>query len=124
MAKGMGAPAIVVALMRLLPIWRKLVATAHTLPYDWAVLGDMMTGEPLTPDDWASVRQPTCVIAGEKSPQQLRRAAEALAAVLPQSEHRILEGQSHNVSMKALAPMLLEFFSRRDESTSARAASA
>src|SRR5262249_6087593 len=32
--RHMGAPAIVIAVMRLLPLWRKLVAIAPTLPYD------------------------------------------------------------------------------------------
>ena len=52
---------------------------------------------------------PTLVLAGEKSPAQLRKAAEALAAVLPDGKHRPLAGQSHNPSMEALAPALEEF---------------
>jgi len=39
MTKGMGMPSIVVAAMRLTPMWSKLRAVAHTLPYDWAVIG-------------------------------------------------------------------------------------
>ena len=50
------------------------------------------------------------VLAGEKSPTQLRDAARALADVLPNARHRTLEGQSHNVSMGALAPVLEEFY--------------
>ena len=110
MTKGMGIPPAIVALMRLAPFWSKLTAVAHTLPYDWAVLGDTMRGRPLASDEWAPVRTPALVIAGEKSPAQLRSAARALVDVLPNAEHRTLEGQSHNPSMKALAPVLEEFF--------------
>jgi pimeloyl-ACP methyl ester carboxylesterase len=108
--EGMGVPAIFVTLMRFTPFWSKLKAVAHTLPYDWAVMGDTMAGRPLAAGEWASVRTPTLVLAGEKSDERLRLAAEALAAVLPDARHRLLGGQSHNVSMPALAPVLDEFF--------------
>jgi pimeloyl-ACP methyl ester carboxylesterase len=116
MTKGMGVPRVVVALMRVMPFWSKLKAVAHTLPYDWAVMGDTMGGRPLAASEWASVRQPTLVLSGEKSPAQLRKAAQALAEVLPSAEHRPLRRQSHNVSMKALAPVLAEFFAGTDDS--------
>jgi len=35
----------------------------------------------------------------------------ALADVLPNAQHRVLEGQTHMVKAKALAPLLAEFFS-------------
>ena len=38
--RQVGAPAIVVAVMRLMPVWSKLKAVAHTLPYDAAIVGD------------------------------------------------------------------------------------
>ncbi len=113
MTKGMGVPGLIVTLMRFSPFWSKLKATAHTLPYDWAILGDTVSGKPLLPEQWASVTAPTLVIAGEKSPTQLREAAIAAAAVLPNAQHRELEGQSHNPSMKVLAPVLEEFFGGR-----------
>jgi pimeloyl-ACP methyl ester carboxylesterase len=111
MTKGMGAPRLLVSLMRLTPFWAKLKATSPTLPYDWAVLGDTMRGNPLDAEEWASVSAPTLVISGEKSPEPLRKAARALEAVVPNGKHRELKGQSHNPSMKAMAPVLEEFFS-------------
>jgi len=39
MRNSMGIPAPFVALMRLMPMWKGLKATAHILPYDWAALG-------------------------------------------------------------------------------------
>ncbi len=98
--------------MRVLPFWRKLKAVAHTLPYDWAVMGDTMAGKPLSRDEWSRVDQPTLVVAGEKSPAELREAAAALAAVLPNAQHRVLERQSHNPKMEGIAPVLAEFFRR------------
>lgn len=39
MRNAIGIPAPFVALMPLMPMWKALKATAHTLPYDWAALG-------------------------------------------------------------------------------------
>ena len=48
MREGMGAPGVFVNLMRLArPLWRNLEAVAHTLPYDYAVMGDTVGGRPL-----------------------------------------------------------------------------
>jgi pimeloyl-ACP methyl ester carboxylesterase len=113
MTKGMGIPPAIVGLMRLAPFWPKLKAVAHTLPYDWAVLGDTMAGRPLSAAEWAPVTAPTLVMSGEKTPAQLRKAADALADVLPNAEHQRLPGQSHNPSMEVLAPVLEEFFAAR-----------
>ena len=117
MTKGMGVPPLIVTVMRVTPFWSKLKAVAHTLPYDWAVLGDTMTGAPLDPDEWAGIGTPTLVMAGEKSPAQLRRAAEALVAVLPNAELQLLSGQSHNPAMKAVAPPVAAFFAEAAETT-------
>ena len=103
MREMFGAPAAVVAVMRLLPVWRRLKAVANTLPYDAAIMGDFSppTGQA------ASVATPTLVVGGEKSDARLRHAVRELADVLPSGRLRMLEGQGHNVSMEALAP---EFF--------------
>lgn len=110
MREGMGAPRPFVAFLRLArPIWRNLEAVAHTLPYDLAVMGDTVHGTPLRPEPWLSIATPTLVVDGGKSPASLRTAADALAGLLPHAERRTLAGQSHNLSMKALAPVLEEF---------------
>jgi pimeloyl-ACP methyl ester carboxylesterase len=111
MLNSMGVPAPFVALMRLMPMWKGLKATAHTLPYDWAALGKhTMYGAPLDPAEWASVTVPTLVVAGAKSPTELQRGSQALAEVLPLAELRKLEGVGHNPKMGVLAPVLVEFF--------------
>jgi pimeloyl-ACP methyl ester carboxylesterase len=125
MTEGMGAPSFFVNAMRLLPVWSRLKAVAHTLPYDWAILGDTISGKPLTPA-WRQVTAPTLVMAGEKSPLQLRNAAQALADILPFGTHRLLAGQSHNPSMKAQAPFIADFLgtNRRPDAALAQAPSA
>ena len=111
MRNAVGVPAPFVALMRLTPMWRGLKATAHTLPYDWAALGrHTMYGAPLDAEEWASVTVPTLVAYGAKSPAVLQQGSRALAEVLPNAKLRKLEGVSHNLKMKLLAPVLAEFF--------------
>jgi pimeloyl-ACP methyl ester carboxylesterase len=112
MRSGVELPAALVALMRVSPAWSKLKAVAHTAPYDAAIIGNLGTGRPLPRDRWSSVTAPTLVMAGGKSPAWLRNAMQALAAVLPNAEHRVLEGQTHVVKPKALAPVLEAFFGR------------
>jgi Alpha/beta hydrolase family len=111
MREGMGIPGFLVSLMRFTPFWSSLKATAHTLPYDWALLGDSTVGAPLRAGDWAPAAAETLVMSGERSPAQLRNAARALAEAMPRARHRALAGQSHNVKMRALAPVLTAFFS-------------
>jgi pimeloyl-ACP methyl ester carboxylesterase len=106
-----GMPAISIYIMRFLPIWSKLKAVAHTLPYDASILGDFSVQRRFT----ASVTAPTIVIGGEKSPVELRGAVSAVAEAVPGAKQRMLKGQTHNVSMKLLAPVLVEFFGVSDQ---------
>jgi pimeloyl-ACP methyl ester carboxylesterase len=111
MRNAIGIPAPFVALTRLMPIWKQMKESAHTLPYDWAALGaHRMYGAPLDPEEFASVKVPTLVVTGTKSPEALQSGSRGLAEVLPSGELRELEGVSHNIKMKKLAPVLAEFF--------------
>jgi pimeloyl-ACP methyl ester carboxylesterase len=110
MRNAIGIPAPFVALMPLMPMWKGIKACAHTLGYDWAALGaHNMCGAPLQRDEWASVTCPTLVVHGSRSPSSLQSGSRALAAVLPNAELRMLPGQNHNVSAKAIVPVLGEF---------------
>jgi hypothetical protein len=71
---------------------------------------DRQAGEPLPTERWDSVKAPTLVIGGGKSPAWMRHGMEDLAGVLPNARHRTLDGQTHLVKPKALAPVLVEFF--------------
>jgi pimeloyl-ACP methyl ester carboxylesterase len=105
-----GLPAFFIALMRLMPVWSKLKAVAHTIPYDGAIVQDNQRGKPLAADRWTSVTVPTLVMDGGKSPAWMRHANRSLANVLPKAQHRTLEGQTHMVKAEANAPTLVEFF--------------
>ena len=110
MTEVVGTPAEAVAAMRKAPTWPKLEALAHTLAYDVAVMGDTMAGKPLPPQRWASATVPTLVMDGGASPAWIRRSAQALAGILPNAQHRTLEGQTHDVAPDVLAPALAQSF--------------
>jgi pimeloyl-ACP methyl ester carboxylesterase len=69
-----------------------------------------MSGKPLPKGKWASASMPTLVITGGNSEPFFPADAKALVGILPNAQHRILEGQDHNVSPTALGPVLVEFF--------------
>lgn len=108
--RGVGVPRVVVALMRLSPLWPKLEAMAHTLPYDAALVRDVQRGEALPAGRWRSVAAPTLVMAGGRSPGWMRRGDRALADALPDARYLTLEGQSHVLKPAVHAPVLTEFF--------------
>lgn len=110
--RSVGVPALVVAIMRLTPVWRKLRAVAATLPYDGALVGDKQRGRPLPAGSWAAVRVPVRVMDGGKSPAWMRHGNRALAEILPDAEYRTIEGQTHTAKAKALAPHIAEFLAR------------
>lgn len=101
-----GMPAVLVAIIRLTPMWSKLKALAPTLIYDATIMGDGL----LPTERLASVTAPTMVIDGGKGPAGMHDAAQALADVLPNAQHHTLEGQTHDPNPKVLAPVLEEFF--------------
>lgn len=107
MVQMVGLPRLMVVVMRLMPFWSKLKATAHTLPYDAAIMGDFS----LPRETIAAVRVPTLVVSGEKSQAVLRNASNAVAEFLPGARRQVLKGQTHNVSMDVLGPVLREYFS-------------
>jgi pimeloyl-ACP methyl ester carboxylesterase len=111
MARVMGMPSLIPSLMSLWPpMWSKLKATAHTLPYEAALIDRHVRGRPVDDAYWVRVATPTLILSGEKSPQKLRKGAAAIAAALPHAEHRALPSVSHNVKMSTLAPVLADFF--------------
>ncbi len=108
--RRVGMPGVAAQLMRLVPPWRKMKAVAHTLPYDFAVLGDTQSGRPLPPERWSGISVPALVVVGGKSPVSMRNAMTALAGVVPGARFEVLDGQTHMVKAKAHAPLLSEFF--------------
>lgn len=110
MTKGMGAPGIVVGIMRLFPVWKQLTAVANTVGYDFRIMGATVGGAPLSHHEWSGVAVPTLVQSGGKSAQRVRTTAEDAAGALPEATHQSLPGQSHTVAPDVLAPALKAFF--------------
>jgi len=108
--KSVGVPAFAMALMRWLPVWGKVTAVAHTLPHDGAIVQEFQRGEPLPAMGWTNVTIPALAIDGGRSPAWIRNGTRALAAALSNAQYRTLEGQTHDVNAKTLAPVLKEFF--------------
>jgi pimeloyl-ACP methyl ester carboxylesterase len=104
-----GVPGIFITVMRLMPAWSKITAVAHTLPYDFAIVGPYQKGRPLPATRWSGATMPTLVMDGGKSPKWMRNATRALAGVLPNATYRTLDGQTHMIKPRALAPSLIEF---------------
>ena len=91
-------------------IWSRMIGVAHTIAYDAAFVGDVMQGKPLPTDRWARVTMPVLVLDGGASDAWMHHAADALAEVLPDASRQTLEGQTHAVDPKVLAPVIIEFF--------------
>jgi pimeloyl-ACP methyl ester carboxylesterase len=58
----------------------------------------------------ASVAVPTLVMGGSKSPAPLRNAVASVADAVPNAQRLTLKGQTHNVALKVLAPVVEQFF--------------
>jgi pimeloyl-ACP methyl ester carboxylesterase len=113
--KVVGVPAFGVFFMRLMPsVWPKLRDVAHTLPYDFAALGDTQSGGPLPEDlrnTMHAITAPTLVLVGGKSPRWMRHACDAVAQAVPGAVSRVVDGQNHTVAPKAISTVLADFFS-------------
>lgn len=104
--KLVGIPEAVVVQMRDAPFRPGLEAIAHTLVYDAMLIGDLSV--PTAP--LRSIKAPTLLVYGTRSPALMGTAAKALAVALADAEVRPLDGQTHDIEPTALAPVLLEFF--------------
>ncbi|MCU1535509.1 MAG: hydrolase [Glaciihabitans sp.] len=107
MVKMVGAPFFVPFMMRLMPkVWNQLKKTGVTLPYDALV----MDGFVVPTHRLARIQVPTIILGGSKGDAAMKKAVREVAAAIPGAQFRELEGQSHQVSEKALEPVLREFF--------------
>jgi pimeloyl-ACP methyl ester carboxylesterase len=94
--------------MRNSPAWPMFEAVAPTLAYDAAAMGDDRS---VPVKRAAEVVSPSLVMNGTVIPFMLD-TANALTEAIPHGQHRTLEGQPHDVDLKILAPVLVEFFSQ------------
>jgi pimeloyl-ACP methyl ester carboxylesterase len=103
-----GVPAGAIDGMRRSPGWATLLGIAPTLAYDDAALGNSAVPVELA----AALRVPALALGGGASPAFLRYGAESLADAVPDGEYVTLEGQTHDVSADAIAPVLAAFATR------------
>ena len=89
------------------PMWPMWEAVAPTLAYDAADMGEDAS---VPTEKAASVAVPALVMDGSASYPFMHVTALALAKAMPYTQHRTLEGQTHEVAPQVLAPVLVEFF--------------
>jgi len=101
-----GNPAEQIEGMQHAPVWPMFESVAPTLAYDAAAIGDDGS---VPAERAAKVTVPVLVMNGTAIPFMQNTATE-LAQAMPHAQQRTLEGQSHDVDLKVLAPLLVEFF--------------
>ena len=108
--KFVGAPDEAITKMKASPAWKGMVAMAPTMAYDNEILGDDRS---VPTKAAARIKVPTLVMDGGASagPMPFMRAtADKIAKAIPGAQRQTVEGQAHDVSSKALAPILVKFF--------------
>lgn len=105
-----GMPPQMIDGMRNGPAWRPLRSLAPTLVHDSAVLNSR-DGVPVPVARIQKIDAPILAIAGELSPPALRQSSQSVAAAAREGSYRVLPGQTHDVSIDALALVLIDFFS-------------
>lgn len=107
LVKMINLPAFVPLMLHFIPgVWKHQTAAAHTLPYEAKVLNNFIAPvERLT-----AISVPTRVMVGGKAAAVMAAAQTEIAESIPGAQHRVLDGQTHQVSEKAVAPQLIEFF--------------
>ncbi len=102
-----GTPSEMIAGMRQSPSWPTLKSVAPTLVYDAAAMGE----DRLPPiGRTGRVMVQALVMNGGAGMPFMKDTAISLAKAMPNAKHRVLEGERHDVSSEALAPVLIGFF--------------
>ncbi len=104
-----GTPPEQIEGMRHAPVWSQFEAVAPTLAYDAAVMGGEDCSAPTRRA--AKVTAPALILNGSELPF-MQDTAKSLAKAIPHAQQRTLEGQSHDVNLQVLAPVLVEFFTQ------------
>lgn len=103
---AIGTPPEALEGMKRSPDWDAIKKIDFTLTYDYAVLGDGDVPEEIV----KAIRVPLLVMNGEKSMAFMGSAADRIAALVPQSQRKTLEGQAHQAEAEVVVPVLVEFF--------------
>jgi len=107
---GLMMPESAIEKERQAPYWPHLESLAHTLIYDFEILGDRISGKPLPASLADKITIPVLILDGGDSPMTLRNPAASLAELLPITTGRTLEGMGHGAPTDVLAPILESFF--------------
>jgi hypothetical protein len=99
-----GLPAEIIKGMRQSPEWPIMEALAPTLAYDNAIMG----GGSLPVEAAKAATMPTLVLDGSESPAFMHEAVSSTKSCTRRAEN--IQGQTHEVSPKVLAPVLVAFF--------------
>ncbi len=105
-----GTPANQIEGMRKTPVWSVLEAVAPTLLYDASAMGGADRSVPV--ERLSHITASTLVMCGGAGAPFMKETALVIKKAIPKAEYRILEGQTHAVASKVVAPVLTEFFSR------------
>jgi len=101
--------------MRQAPFWPMLEAVAPSLVNDATV----MFGRNFTPQKelLETIRMPVLALSGDVDmlpgvdTSFFRKAAQAIADMVPHGKYQVLPGQNHDVKADVIAPVLSEFYS-------------
>ena len=103
-----GMPTDQIEAMRQSPAWPMLESIAPTLAYDHAYILGKDSSIPT--ERISLVTAPTLVMNGGASYPFMNDTAQALSKAIPNAKLRTIEGQTHDVDVDILAPVLVEFF--------------
>lgn len=117
MCSVVGMPNLLGYVFRLMPMWGKLKAVAHTLPYDLTILAQEAPFSPAA----QALAVPTLLAGGGKSPPPLKAAVTRVAGALPGASLRWVEGQTHNLGADAAVALMRDYFLGDVDSGVARA---
>jgi pimeloyl-ACP methyl ester carboxylesterase len=105
--KFVETPAEMIDGMRQSPAWPVFETIAPTLMYDADDMGENRT---VPVDRAARVTASTLAMNGGAGFPFMYDSAKTIANAVPNGQLRTLEGQTHNVNLEVLAPVLIEFF--------------
>jgi pimeloyl-ACP methyl ester carboxylesterase len=114
MGKVAGLPEQILAGMKQAPFWPMMEAVAPSLVNDATV----MFGRDFTPQKelLEKISVPVLALSGDVDmlpgvdTSFMRKAAQAIANMVPHGKYQLLPGQSHNVDAEVIAPVLSEFY--------------
>ena len=93
--------------------WPDILAIAHTLAYDVAVLD--RANHSAWADQWASVTQPVLAMVGEETQPIFPPVAAALAESLPNARAAEIDAAHHSVRPEVMAALLGGFLTGHEE---------